>query len=61
MRTWEHTLTVDASVDAVEQVAGIGIVIQQRSGQRNRGPILARIAELHRGIRLDTAEEFAVL
>lgn len=61
MRAWEHTLTVDASVDAVEQVAGIGIVIQQRSGQQGRGTIVARIAELHRGIRLGAAEEFAVL
>ena len=61
MPAWEHTLTVDASVDATEQVVGIGIVIQQRSGRRNRGPIVARIAELHRGIFVGTAEEFAVL
>ena len=61
MRTWKHTLTVDASVDAAEKVAGIGIVIQQRSGRRKRGPIVARISELHRGIRLNAAEEFAVL
>lgn len=61
MRAWEHTLTVDASVDEVKQVAGIGILIQQRSGQRGRGPIVGRIAELHRGIRPGTAEELAVL
>ena len=61
MSAWEHTLTVDASVDAVEQVAGIGIVIQQRSGRRNRGPIVARISERHWGIAAGRAEEFAVL
>ena len=61
MAAWEQTLTVDASVDAVERVAGIGIVIQQRSGGRGRGPIIERIAEVHRGIRPGAMEEFAVL
>ena len=61
MSAWEHTLTVDASVDAVEQVIGIGIVIQERSGRRNRGPIVARISERHWGIAVGKAEEFAVL
>ena len=61
MAAWEQTLTVDASVDAVKQVTGIGIVIQQRSGGRGRGPIIARIAEVHGAIYPRAMEEFAVL
>jgi ribonuclease HI len=61
MRDWEHTLTVDASVDAKRRVTGIGIVVQKRSEDRGRGPIVARIAEAHAEIPFGSAEEFAVL
>jgi hypothetical protein len=61
MPDWEHTLTVDASVDAKRGITGIGIVIQERSGGRGRGAIVARIAEAHAEIPFGSAEEFAVL
>ena len=61
MRACEHTLTVDASVDAGGHLVGIGIVVQERSGSGGRGPIVERISESHQGIDVATAEEFAVL
>lgn len=61
MPEWIYTLTVDASRDTRRGVTGIGIVIQERTGAKGRGPILAQIAEAHRGVTDGQDEAFAVL
>lgn len=61
MPEWIHTLTVDASRDARRKVTGIGIVIQERTGAKGRGPILAQISEAHRGVTGGHDEAFAIL
>lgn len=61
MPEWIHTLTVDASRDARRRVTGIGIVIQERTGAKGRGPILAQISEAHRGVTGGHDEAFAIL
>jgi ribonuclease HI len=60
MPFWKHTLTTDGSHDARTGLVGIGIVIQERTGAKRRGPILDTIAECCEGIPVHDAERWAV-
>ncbi|GEM_PF-5626180 len=61
MFTWIHTLTVDASHNALTGAVGIGIVIQERQSKSRRGPVIEEIAEAHKGVSCGSPEEFAIL
>lgn len=60
MPEWIHTLTVDASYNASTEVTGIGIVVQQRTGRKGRGPILEQVAEGHTNVAQGIGELFAI-
>lgn len=61
MLTWIHTLTVDASHNALTGAVGIGIVIQERQSKSRRGPVIEEIAEAHKGDSGGSPEELAIL
>ena len=61
MPEWIQTLTVDASYNERTRVTGIGIVVQQRSSGKGRGPILDQLAEGHADVARGEGELFAIL
>lgn len=61
MLTWIHTLTVDASHNALTGAVGIGIVIQERQSKSRRGPVIEEIAEAHKGVSGGSPEKLAIL
>jgi ribonuclease HI len=60
MPEWIHTLTVDASYNVSTEVTGVGIVVQQRTGRKGRGPILEEVAEGHTNVAQGFGELSAI-
>ena len=60
MPEWIQTLTVDASHDAVTEITGIAIIVQQRVGRKGRGPIVEEVAEAYSNVALGSGELLAI-
>ena len=60
MPEWIQTLTVDASHNAVTEVTGIAIIVQQRVGQKGRGPIKEEVAEAYANVARGAGELLAI-
>ena len=60
MPEWIQTLTVDASHNAVTEITGIGIIVQQRVGPKGRGPIIEEVAEGYSNVARGAGELLAI-